>query len=138
MKCPVDNAQMIVLEDNAIEIDYCAECGGLWLDEGELELLLGANDSDALLLTGGKPRPAPGERKRRCPVCRKKMLKEATGTEEPVTYDRCPRGHGLWLDAGELQAIVRAGDQKTDARIVALLQEMFPEASPKIMKEPGS
>ena len=31
---------MLVLELQQIEIDYCQECEGIWLDAGELELLL--------------------------------------------------------------------------------------------------
>ena len=27
---------------------------------------------------------------------------------EPIVVDRCPRRHGLWLDCGELEAVVRA------------------------------
>ena len=42
MDCPVcKNSAMIVLELDEVEVDYCTECEGIWLDEGELELLLG-------------------------------------------------------------------------------------------------
>ncbi|MEJ2494849.1 MAG: zf-TFIIB domain-containing protein [Ignavibacteriaceae bacterium] len=40
MICPVSNEPMIVLELNEIEIDYCPDCKGIWLDGGELELLI--------------------------------------------------------------------------------------------------
>ena len=41
MDCPVcKNEPMIVLELNDVEIDYCLSCKGIWLDTGELELLL--------------------------------------------------------------------------------------------------
>jgi len=34
MICPVCKKPMLVLELQQIEIDYCQECGGIWLDEG--------------------------------------------------------------------------------------------------------
>ena len=50
MDCPVCKNAMIVLELDEVEVDYCTECEGIWLDAGELELLLGdAARSEALL-----------------------------------------------------------------------------------------
>ena len=40
MECMVCQEPMIVLELDDIEIDYCVICAGIWLDAGELELLL--------------------------------------------------------------------------------------------------
>ena len=40
MICPVCKNPMVVLELDQIEIDHCLNCGGIWLDAGELELLL--------------------------------------------------------------------------------------------------
>ena len=40
MDCPVCKNAMITLELEDVEIDHCLDCGGIWLDAGELELLL--------------------------------------------------------------------------------------------------
>ncbi len=40
MNCPVCKEPLIVLELEQIEVDYCTRCAGVWLDAGELELLL--------------------------------------------------------------------------------------------------
>lgn len=40
MKCPVDNATLSMMERSGIEIDYCPECRGVWLDRGELDKLV--------------------------------------------------------------------------------------------------
>lgn len=38
MKCPVCKEVNLVMSDrNGIEIDYCPECRGVWLDRGELD-----------------------------------------------------------------------------------------------------
>jgi len=40
MICPVCKYDMIVVEYQNIELDYCNSCKGVWFDSGELELLL--------------------------------------------------------------------------------------------------
>ncbi|ERK70287.1 hypothetical protein N136_03376 [Leifsonia aquatica ATCC 14665] len=40
MKCPTDNATLVMSERNGIEIDYCPECRGVWLDRGELDKII--------------------------------------------------------------------------------------------------
>jgi Zn-finger nucleic acid-binding protein len=45
---------MITLELADVEIDYCTDCGGIWLDAGELELLLGNPEQAEKLLNSFK------------------------------------------------------------------------------------
>ena len=40
MQCPVDGAPLMMSERNGIEIDYCPQCRGVWLDRGELDKIL--------------------------------------------------------------------------------------------------
>ncbi|WP_274626987.1 zf-TFIIB domain-containing protein [Arvimicrobium flavum] len=40
MKCPVDNAELVMSERQGIEIDYCPKCRGVWLDRGELDKII--------------------------------------------------------------------------------------------------
>ncbi len=41
MKCPVcKDANLVMTERQSIEIDYCPECRGVWLDRGELDKLM--------------------------------------------------------------------------------------------------
>ncbi len=38
MKCPVcTEVNLVMTERQGIEIDYCPECRGVWLDRGELD-----------------------------------------------------------------------------------------------------
>jgi Zn-finger nucleic acid-binding protein len=46
MKCPVDNATLLMSERQGVEIDYCPDCRGVWLDRGELDKLLRKVDDD--------------------------------------------------------------------------------------------
>jgi len=41
MKCPVcTTANLVMSERQGIEIDYCPECRGVWLDRGELDKII--------------------------------------------------------------------------------------------------
>jgi Zn-finger nucleic acid-binding protein len=42
----------------------------------------------------------------RCPKCRKVDLKEARVKSSNVKVDSCPQCKGVWLDAGELEAVL--------------------------------
>jgi Zn-finger nucleic acid-binding protein len=46
MKCPICTSKELVLsERQGIEIDYCPECRGIWLDRGELDKIIERSDS---------------------------------------------------------------------------------------------
>ena len=40
MKCPHCNVNLLMAEKQGVEIDYCPECRGIWLDRGELEKII--------------------------------------------------------------------------------------------------
>ena len=40
MKCPIDQTQLVMSERSGIEIDYCPQCRGVWLDRGELDKII--------------------------------------------------------------------------------------------------
>jgi len=40
MKCPVDGATLVITDRSGVEIDYCPECRGVWLDRGELDKII--------------------------------------------------------------------------------------------------
>lgn len=41
MKCPVCNTvDLLMMERQGVEIDYCPQCRGIWLDRGELDKII--------------------------------------------------------------------------------------------------
>lgn len=40
MKCPTCNADLVMSERQGVEIDYCPQCRGVWLDRGELDKII--------------------------------------------------------------------------------------------------
>jgi Zn-finger nucleic acid-binding protein len=51
MKCPTDGTTLTMSERGGIEIDYCPECRGVWLDRGELDKIIERSTT--------QPAPAP-------------------------------------------------------------------------------
>ncbi|GAB2508135.1 zf-TFIIB domain-containing protein [Paramicrobacterium agarici] len=45
MKCPVDDAVLLISERSGIEIDYCPQCRGVWLDRGELDKIIDRSET---------------------------------------------------------------------------------------------
>lgn len=40
MKCPHCSTTLVMSDRQGIEIDYCPDCRGVWLDRGELDKLI--------------------------------------------------------------------------------------------------
>jgi len=126
MDCPVCKNAMITLELADIEIDHCVGCGGIWLDKGELELLLANPDEAKNLLSSFEAAPSCQENLRKCPICSRKMLKALVGNSgRPVLIDKCSKGDGLWFDKGELQNIFDKAQLDRDNKIKKLLADVF-------------
>lgn len=40
MKCPNDDTVLVMTDRQGVEIDYCPQCRGVWLDRGELDKII--------------------------------------------------------------------------------------------------
>jgi uncharacterized protein len=135
MICPVCKNSMLVIERDRIELDHCSNCGGIWFDSGELELLL-----SSLKITGAdtflkgildSPEEKTNEHLRRCPICSRKMKKTVIGTNTKVMVDVCRRGDGLWFDGGELDTLLNQvgnnsnGSADGGRKLSAFLDDVF-------------
>jgi Zn-finger nucleic acid-binding protein len=127
MDCPVcKKSAMIVLELDQVEVDYCTDCNGIWLDSGELEMLFADAEQAKQLIDSFQSAAGSNEKKRRCPICLKKMEKILIGDEtEPVVIDRCRKSHGLWFDRGELPKTLEKGNFDKEKKVIRLLSEIF-------------
>jgi Zn-finger nucleic acid-binding protein len=116
---------MIVFELDEVETDYCTECKGIWLDAGELEVLLDDAEQTRRLLSSFKPAETH-ETVRPCPICRKPMQKVLLGHgDKAVQIDRCVKSHGLWFDEGELADVLRQGAFDPEGKVADLLRKMY-------------
>ena len=128
MDCPVCKSAMITLELNDVEIDFCCDCNGIWLDSGEIELLIANAQQTQTLLDSFKIAKNLTEKQRKCPICLKKMQKiSVSQSEATLIIDKCPKGHGLWFDKGELKEIISIGQFDNQKKIQSILNDMFDE-----------
>ncbi len=125
MNCPVCKEPMIVLELNEIEIDHCISCRGIWLDAGELELLLEGSIEKDNLLSSFQIDKNVKEKNRKCPICLKRMEKVLCGTNEKILIDKCSNNEGIWFDLGELKQVIKMGSLDKNNRVLTLLKDMF-------------
>jgi Zn-finger nucleic acid-binding protein len=126
---------MIVVEYHNIELDYCSNCKGVWFDSGELELLLKSYNLEEpkTFFDGifGSSEAASQEKKRKCPVCGRRMKKTAIGGQPEILIDVCREKHGLWFDGGEVAQLIQrlAGEHppKHGSRehVMSFLGEVF-------------
>lgn len=115
---------MVVLELEAVEIDYCFSCNGIWLDAGELGQLLNDSPQEDALLKTIKP-AITNERPYLCPICHHKMKKITVGDNQEVMIDQCKKNHGLWFDKGELHQVIALGSKNEHSPVLELLNRMF-------------
>lgn len=62
MQCPVcSNTQLVMSERQGIEIDYCPQCRGVWLDRGELDKIIERSAATSAPDGFGRQAPPRGE-----------------------------------------------------------------------------
>lgn len=63
MKCPVcENVNLSMTERQGVEIDYCPQCRGVWLDRGELDKIIersATTTATSANAHAGTPTPRP-------------------------------------------------------------------------------
>ena len=113
------------MELDQVEIDHCLECEGIWLDSGELEILLEGTEGKDALLKSFHPARDNKERLRKCPICLKPMRKIFVVENQKVVIDQCSKLHGLWFDRGELEQVFSLDRSGHDTKVLRLLKDMF-------------
>lgn len=117
---------MVAYELEGIEIDRCLRCDGVWLDAGELEMvteLAGADPGGLAAALDASHRI--GRSKRHCPRCGRKMRLVQVGQEATLELDRCPVGHGLWFDRGELEKLIADFENGEEGAVARFFADLF-------------
>ena len=125
MDCPKCKNPLIILELGDIETDYCLECGGIWFDKGELELLLNSEKATSELLNHFNKDTTIKEKPVTCPICKKRMNKVYVDGNDRIIIDECPNGHGLWFDNGEILQLMGTRQLNIENEIVKVLTGIY-------------
>ncbi|MEO8705974.1 MAG: zf-TFIIB domain-containing protein [Kofleriaceae bacterium] len=106
VKCSAELEKEIVYD---VEVDVCRQCGGIWLDRGEIAALAAYRDSvlDELRAINrtATTSPVSASRRLQCPACPGALEEKVIGA---VRVDFCPSCQGFHLDRGELDHAVQA------------------------------
>jgi Zn-finger nucleic acid-binding protein len=57
MPCPVCKVPLVMSERQGVEIDYCPQCRGVWLDRGELDKIIERSAQDLAPQAPAAPQP---------------------------------------------------------------------------------
>lgn len=109
MKCPKCDTDLVKQSRYGMEVDYCDNCHGMWLDFQELDLLEDREFSDddykgTLIFSGTAT-------SYRCPHC-KGELKQFQYRLHDLTLEYCESKHGFWLDTSEEKRVVELMQQR--------------------------
>jgi Zn-finger nucleic acid-binding protein len=111
MKCPACFNPLTEIRVEGIALDVChGGCGGVWFDAFELQRVekLPDGGSGAFQSVARDPSVQVDlARKRDCPRCAIKLQRYFFSAKRRVEVDQCPNCGGYWLDAGELESILR-------------------------------
>ena len=102
---------------NQVTYDFCENCGGVWLDKGELEKLTMQSDRMQADLSSlmeevhetwwddstNLRKAHPVRRCRRC--SNRTMTKMHFMGDQKIILDYCQECGGLWLDGGEIRQV---------------------------------
>ena len=114
MQCPRDGGTLTSeTYEGDVGVDRCTTCAGIWLDAGELRDVqetiehdysheLGRIETVAAAYALARQKVQPDVD---CPKCGSALFATEYGHCSYILVDRCPDCGGVWLDAGELQAL---------------------------------
>ena len=85
MQCPVCQTPLSMSDRQGIEIDYCPQCRGVWLDRGELDKIIERSAPQA----APAPVPAPAP-----PTAPQQRREGSWGADDRTHRDDFHRGYG--------------------------------------------
>jgi len=114
MICPSCGQSLEEQTYEGIQIDACATCGGVWLDDGELEEIVQRRDAtfsqEQIDAVPGAHKPVTVKKEEmgdgyKCPKCGVACHRSNYAYTSGIIIDKCPNRHGIWLDESELEKI---------------------------------
>ena len=104
-KCP--KSPLVATRVQAIEVDRCKTCGGIWFDNHELIPLLHERRADLAALRGRSDARGVNQKHGQCPRDSADLIRVSSALGRSVILDTCPECQGIWLDGGEFDTLLK-------------------------------
>ena len=98
-RCPECDRPFALAAVSGVELDCCGKCRGIWFDPGELQLF---SHQEKEIPSDDK---AHRKSRFRCPDCGALMVEYTFLNPHNLLVDRCPQGHGVYLEDRELERV---------------------------------
>lgn len=121
MNCPKCIGKLQKKFVEGVEVDVCFVCEGIWFDKGEMDEIL-KRDSKAFESHDAGFDEFDGKevgdlikefdaKVGKCPRCEDgtAMIRKEFQGKHKIVADVCLKGHGIWLDGGEVKDLRRRG-----------------------------
>lgn len=122
INCPACGKPMkkVFLEEQQFIVDVCLDgCGGLWLDNRELQKVDEQNEDITVIESAYQGKTFTKTDKtveRLCPLCNIKMVKNSVSAKQEISIDECYLCGGKFFDYQELEQM-RDQYENNDERI---------------------
>lgn len=150
-RCPACSTLMSRRKVASVEYDGCPGCGGLWLDQGELQTLAKQPEQLRAAAANYKPGMQPSvapERSGKCPRCEAPLAQFEFDTFRGIRLDRCRQCGGIWMDHGEAEQLAErvapsappplAPSAAPAAYAVGIALHLLPDGGPQYSPGPSS
>jgi len=106
MNCPSCSGKMKSVIEPDVTTDVCQNCGGIFLDKGELNAFATAFAGDIEYCSIDHDTHIDRFPTRTCPKCSdQKMIKVNLLAFSSLIFDFCPSCEGFFLDKGEIDVM---------------------------------
>ena len=105
-KCP--SSPLVAARVQAIEVDRCEMCGGIWFDNDELIPVLHESLSELTALRGRRAPQGVDQKHGQCPRDATALIRVSSALSHSIILDTCPQCRGIWLDGGEFDILLKS------------------------------
>jgi len=137
MNCPKCSGELDSVNVNGVMLETCDSCEGVWFDSAELLKIIQITEEE---LRGSSIAPSLEDNhendsnesgfRATCPKCAEPMAVQTYCYDSGVKMDKCNICGGIWLDDGEIKAVI---DYYKEG-MKALMPEKMNEITEKLEK----
>jgi Zn-finger nucleic acid-binding protein len=103
MDCPRCTVELAEIQQGESTLQRCPDCGGMWVEVGDLNRLLLHANLPALTAVGGYVNP--DEIAGMCPACQVDLVAVEGGEKRSLHYDTCESCGGIWVEGPDVDEI---------------------------------